>query len=59
MMDENMKSLANNVLDQCQQQGLTFRDTKLLLDLIKQRVCEGQEHAMEEAGDYQLKFRHF
>jgi len=58
-VNENMKSLANNILDQCQQQGLTFRDTKLLLDLMKQRVVEGQECVMEEAGDYQLKFRPF
>lgn len=58
-MDEKMRTLANDILRRCQEQGLTFAETKLLLRLIGQRVDEGRERAMEEAGEYKLKFRSF
>lgn len=59
MMDEKMKALANDILEKCQKQGLTFRETTLVLDMAKQRAYEGKERAMEEAGEYKLKFKAF
>lgn len=58
-MEEKMKALANDILKQCQEQGLTFQETKTLLIMMRQRVEEGREAAMEEAGKYKLKFRAF
>ena len=58
-MADKLETLANDILEKCQKQGLTFQVTKTLLMLMDQRVCEGKERAMEEAGEYKLKFRRF
>lgn len=58
-MDEKLKTLANDILEQCQKQGLTFRETKTLLTIMEQRVEEGRDRAMEEAGGCKLEFRPF
>ena len=58
-MDEKMKAIANDILEKCQKQGLTFWETTLVLDMAKQRVYEGREEAWEKAGEYKLKFRRF
>lgn len=58
-MDEKKKVLANGILEQCQKQGLTFQETKALLMIAVQRVEEGQNRSMEEAGGYKLKFQPF
>lgn len=57
--EDKMKALANDILEQCQKQGLTFQETKTLLMLMEQRVNEGRDCAMEEAGGYKLSFRPF
>lgn len=59
MSDERLKALANDILEKCQKQGLTFHETALVLDIAKQRAYEGKERAMEDAGEYKLKFKPF
>lgn len=54
-MDEKMKALANDILEQCQGQGLTFQQVRMLLVVLIQRVDEAKEHAMEEAGEHRFK----
>lgn len=54
--EEKMKALANDILEQCQKQELTFQEMKTLLMIMGVRVEEGRARAMEEAGNYKLKF---
>ena len=57
--EDKMKALANDILEQCQKQGLTFSETRTLLMIMGQRVDEGRDRAMEEAGGCKLSFRPF
>lgn len=54
-VDEKMKALANGILEQCQEQELTFQQVRTLLMLLEQRVDEAKECAMEEAGKHKFK----
>ena len=58
-MVEKLRALANDILEKCQKQGLTFQETKTLLMIMEQRVEEGREKAWKDAGEYKLKFRTF
>lgn len=60
LMDtDEMKKIANRIMELCQKEGMTFRDAAMTLDIAKQRIFEGKEQAMEEAGGYKLKFKPF
>ena len=54
-----IQDMANKIMEMCQKKGMTFNEATLTLDITKQRICEGKERAMEEAGDYKLKFKRF
>lgn len=54
-MVEKLRALANDILEKCQKQGLTFQETKTLLMIMEQRVEEGREKAWKDAGEYKLK----
>ena len=58
-MVEKLRALANDILEKCQKQGLTFQETQTLLMSMEQRVEEGREKAWKDAGEYKLKFRTF
>ncbi len=58
-MIEKLGALANDILEKCQKQGLTFQETKTLLMIMEQRVEEGREKAWEDAGEHKLEFRPF
>lgn len=58
-MEGKIETLANDILEKCQKQGMTFQEMKILLIMMQQRVEEGRAAAMEEAGKYKLKFRAF
>lgn len=55
-MDEKMKTLANSILEQCYEQGLTFQQARTLMMVITQRIDEAKERAMKEAGKDRMRF---
>ncbi len=45
-MDEKMKALANDIMDMCQRQGLTFSEMRTLSDMIHIKWDEARDRAM-------------
>ncbi len=59
MNSEKIKALANDIMDMCQRQGLTFSEMRTLSDMIHIKWSEAQDRAMEKAGDYRFTAEHF
>lgn len=53
-MDDKLKALANDILEQCQKQGLTFSEMQTLLTVLHVKWDEARDRTMEKAGDYRL-----
>ncbi len=52
--EEKMKALANDILEQCQKQGLTFSEMRTLSTMLHVKWDEARDRAMEKAGDYRF-----
>ena len=53
-MDEKMKTLANDIMNMCQRQGLTFSEMRILSTVLHAKWDEARDRAMEKAGDYRF-----
>ncbi len=51
---EKIKALANDIMDMCQRQGLTFSEMRTLSTMLRVKWGEARDCAMEKAGDYQF-----
>ncbi len=59
MDNEKIKALANDIMDMCQRQGLTFSEMRTLSDVIHIKWDEARDRAMKKAGDYRFTAEHF
>ena len=50
-MDEKVKALANDIMQQCQKQGFTIQDMESLMLLISLRLNESKRIAQKKALD--------
>ena len=53
-MEDKLKALANDILEQCQKQGLTFSEMRTLSAMLHVKSNEARDRAMEKAGDYRF-----
>lgn len=59
MDSEKIKALANDIMDMCQRQGLTFSEMRILSDMIHIKWDEARDRAMEKAGGHRFTAEHF
>lgn len=52
--EDKMKALANDIMDMCQKQGLTFSEMRTLSTMLHVKWDEARDRAMEKAGDYRF-----
>lgn len=57
MQNEKVKTLANDIMQECQKQGFTIQDVESLMLLISLRLNESKQIAQERAFDYAFFFR--
>ena len=56
-MDEKVKALANDIMQQCQKQGFTIQDMESLMLLISLRLNESKRIAKKKALDCAFLFK--
>lgn len=54
---EKVRTLANDIMQQCQKQGFTIQDMESLMLLISLRLNESKRIAQEKALDYAFLFK--
>lgn len=54
MAEEKIKALANDIMDMCQKQGLTFSEMRTLSTMLHVKWDEARDRAMKKAGDYRF-----
>lgn len=57
MQREKVRTLANDIMQQCQKQGFTIQDVESLMLLISLRLNESRRIAQEKALDYAFLFK--
>jgi len=59
MNSEKIKALANDIMDMCQRQELTFSEMRTLSDMIHIKWDEARDRAMKKARNYRFTAEHF